>query len=162
MSTRLRLRGAGHGALNMKISIIILISMLTPLRCFAADAGSHDGTWWGNMSHESKLGYILGYWDGELSAHSACTFFWQFQPALAPTKACGNFIESREKVVESAPSWKGTAGQVEEGLNALYSDYRNRLVQVQHALIIVNHQISGEPDEEIQKMIEFWRKTDAQ
>ena len=51
-----------------------------------------------------------------------------------------------------------TAGQVRDGLNNFYEDYRNRKIMVSDAIWLVLQSIGGTPKEEMEKMIEEWRR----
>jgi hypothetical protein len=48
--------------------------------------------------------------------------------------------------------------QLADGLDAFYSDYRNREIAVDGAVWLVVNEISGKSDAEMQTMIENWRK----
>jgi hypothetical protein len=51
-----------------------------------------------------------------------------------------------------------TAGQLADGLDVLYGDYRNRNILLLNAVWLVLNSISGKSDAEMQKMIENFRK----
>jgi hypothetical protein len=56
---------------------------------------------------------------------------------------------------------KITNGQIVEGLNQLYSDFKNRQIILQEAIYVVKKQISGASDEEIQAIFEYLRATES-
>ena len=51
-----------------------------------------------------------------------------------------------------------TNGQLVDGLDKFYSDFRNRRIKVNDAVWLVLNQVAGEPEAEMEKMIENWRK----
>jgi hypothetical protein len=51
-----------------------------------------------------------------------------------------------------------TNGQVVQGLDEFYSDYRNRRIKVASGVWIVLNEISGKSKDEMQKLIETHRK----
>jgi hypothetical protein len=50
------------------------------------------------------------------------------------------------------------AGQVSDGLDAFYKDYRNRSIRVVDAMWVVANSIAGTPQKEIDAMTENFRK----
>ncbi|MGH9822017.1 MAG: hypothetical protein ACREDR_01990 [Blastocatellia bacterium] len=55
-----------------------------------------------------------------------------------------------------------TAGQVREGLDRFYKDYRNRRILVQNAIWLVLNSIAGKPQADWDKMVENYRKNAVQ
>ena len=53
-----------------------------------------------------------------------------------------------------------TNGQIVEGLNQLYSDFKNRQINLREAIYVVKKQIKGASDEEIQTILE-WLRTNS-
>jgi hypothetical protein len=49
-------------------------------------------------------------------------------------------------------------GQIVDGLDQFFSDYRNRRIRVHNAVWLVTNGIAGTPEAELQQMIESWRK----
>jgi hypothetical protein len=54
-----------------------------------------------------------------------------------------------------------TAGQIQDGLNTFYADYRNRRITVDHAVWLVLSGIAGTPQDELEKTIENFRRNAA-
>jgi hypothetical protein len=52
-----------------------------------------------------------------------------------------------------------TNGQVVEGVDKFYSDFRNRRIRVKNAVWIVLNQIAGRPN--VDDMIQHWRQSAA-
>ena len=51
-----------------------------------------------------------------------------------------------------------TAGQIVDGLNVFYEDYRNRKIRIHNAIWLVVQQISGKHKEDMEKTIEYDRR----
>jgi hypothetical protein len=68
-------------------------------------------------------------------------------------KTVASFDEYSEKYLSTV-----TTGQVVEGLDKLYVDYRNRSIRVSSGVWLVLNSINGKSDAEMQKMTESFRK----
>jgi hypothetical protein len=51
-----------------------------------------------------------------------------------------------------------TGGQLVDGLDSFYGDFRNRRILVYSAVWLVLNEIAGTPQDELDKMIQSWRK----
>lgn len=51
-----------------------------------------------------------------------------------------------------------TNGQIVDGLDSLYGDYRNRRIKIADAVWLIVNGIAGTPQKEIDVMIENWRR----
>jgi hypothetical protein len=51
-----------------------------------------------------------------------------------------------------------TTGQICDGLNEFYKDYRNRRINIPNAVWIVLNMTSGKSDDEVRSMVEHFRK----
>ena len=140
-------------------AVVGVLSFAVSQCVFAVE--QHDGAWWAITSPPQQLGYLLGLSDAEAEAQASCDLFWRVQIRLAPNKTCSDFVAKRQIVSESRTPKVGTFGQVMQGLSEFYMDYKNQMILVMHAMIIVEHKIRGTPDAEVQKVIEVWRKLDA-
>ena len=130
---------------------IIIICVLTFV--IHAQANSNDGNEWRKMDRFEKLGYIKGFLDGhnyivwktvKLFLDSNITVSKPFLPHI---------LENSINIFYNI-----TYGQMIEGLDSLYVDYRNRLIQISDGLEIVVTEIRGKSKSEILMMIEEKRK----
>jgi len=55
-----------------------------------------------------------------------------------------------------------TYGQIEEGIENIYGDFRNRSISVVEIVDVVALQLQGESDEKVEKMLQGLRKIAAQ
>jgi hypothetical protein len=106
-----------------------------------------DGNWWNTRTASAKTSYIVGFFDGmELGK--------VFSQPTVQTRSGGALVESQLKefdVIESryreqATKYfsKVTNGQVSDGLDEFYRDFRNRSIPIHYAVDVVVRQISGE------------------
>ncbi len=51
-----------------------------------------------------------------------------------------------------------TNAQLSDGLDSFYEDYRNRRIRVDHGVWLVLNEISGKPKDDMDRMIENWRR----
>lgn len=148
--------------LKLKIVPLFITSVLIGL-CFlksepitAADRSNvqrerRDGNWWQNRSGSEKLEYLVGFFDGMKLGRN-------FAAGGADTKkncdiACfNNYSDNSEKYLRNV-----TAGQVRDGLEEFYKDFRNRGILISDAAWVVLKQIASEPQREINRLIESLR-----
>jgi hypothetical protein len=111
------------------LSLALAIALCTP--AFAAQHRSphhpaegpapiHNGLWWQNKSELFRDGFMTGYKSG--SAHAA-----------------GHALDVNEF----------PAIELIDGLNSFYKDFRNRNILVDDALIYVQDQLHGVPDDKL-------------
>ncbi len=53
--------------------------------------------------------------------------------------------------------YKITIGQIVEGLDVLYSDFKNRNIKINDAIYVVKRQIEGASEEHIEAMLQYLR-----
>ncbi len=151
-----------------KILAVLLLAVLLALgNAGRADEVRIDGNWWNTQTRGSKLLYILGFFDGQVAAQNI------FDGALLIAQAdpkTGKWDRERARVLVQAGNLafssirhdygSVTAGQLTDGLDKIYSDYRNVRIRVQQAIIVVVRSIDGTPDEDVQKVLER-KRSDA-
>jgi hypothetical protein len=121
---------------------------------------TRDGNWWIEQDQSEKLSYMTGFFDGiELGKNFS---YWGYMDEMkakkpdavsAMAKTVASFDEYSEKYLSTV-----TTGQVAEGLDKLYVDYRNRSIRVSSGVWLVLNSISGKSDAEMQKLTESFRK----
>ena len=88
------------------------------------------------------LGNKFSYWEFIHDDKSGCM--------LKVSTSYSNFVGKYFKDV--------TNGQLVDGLDDFYSDYRNRRILLSNAIWLVSNSIAGEDKKKLEKMIENWRK----
>jgi hypothetical protein len=129
-----------------------LVTPLTSMQTRGADENRRDGNWWRQQPQMVKVVYIVGFFDGmELGSDFS---FWKYMDdETLMAKTAASYREYNGKYFGHV-----TSGQLADGLDNFYQDYRNRQIRLQHAVWLVVNAIAGTPQAELDKMIENWRK----
>jgi hypothetical protein len=119
--------------------------LMALLVCFSGMAvAENNGNWWRSLPTSGKVGYVMGYLDG--GCDGAMRVLDEIQPN-----------DERLKRIQKCVWPDGvTYGQIVDGVNHFYSDYRNRLIPTDSALRCVKSEIEGKPLS--QSQIEQMRK----
>ena len=147
----------------MKGMVAALIALLV---ASAAIAGTgYSGDWWTHLSFDDKVHYLVGFLDGQTLAHRK--FDSSIFHALQDPKT-GQYDQNRNPGLialqnavqaEYKIDFNGVSpGQLIEGLNKLYADYRNLRIELADALDVVVLSISGGTDAQTEGLLEFYRK----
>lgn len=142
-------------------TILLVAALLMLSGAGQADELRIDGSWWNAKTKSQKIVYILGFVDGlvytqklfgtalMLAGADPQTDKWSPDRALI-TEQAGKIANNQIHRDFS----NTTAGQLMEGLDKIYSDYRNTGIQVQEAIIVVVRSIDGTSDDDIVKLLE--------
>jgi hypothetical protein len=123
-------------------AIIVLLSCWT----LKGQGERRDGNWWNTLPPAAKSYYILGALDGT-SLGSAFTYPPVVEvngketpnSAAARNKAADLFDANAMRYIANLK-----AGQIRDGLDEFYKDFRNRAIMLRGALEVVLRQIAGE------------------
>jgi hypothetical protein len=126
--------------------------VVTPLD--AQVSSDRDGNWWNLLDENSRLFFVLGFMDG---MHLGNDFsFWdmtdqQKKAYLSPLTS--SYTNMSQRYLSTV-----VAGQIRDGLNEFYADYRNRSILAIGAIWLVLQGIAGIPKDPLDQSIESWRK----
>jgi len=135
----------------MKRQAMFLISTLIAAIALADDDGPRDGNFWRPLNQGSKFTYLVGVFDGvSLGLDLTCR---RDRDDAFTDKVWTSLSQQQCKYFENV-----TNGQIADGLNIFYDDFRNRKITITNALWIVLNQIAGKTHREIQAMILEYRK----
>lgn len=115
-----------------------------------------DGSYWRDSSQTVKAGYISGYISAMSYAQigSAMTCMSIENPKdrnAQASKACISNAQSYD--FDSI-----TVGQLLDGMNAFYKDFRNFKVPMTMAMRLVRDEIRGRTEQDVQKELDSWRQ----
>ena len=115
-----------------------------------------DGSDWRGYSEQFKGGYITGYIHamGTAQVSSAMSCMSIDNPKdknAAISKACISNAQSFD--FQSI-----TVGQLLDGMNAFYKDFRNFKVPLTLAMDLVRDEIRGRTEADVQKYLDSWRQ----
>jgi hypothetical protein len=121
----------------------------------AQESSRRDGNWWRDQTKLHQANYITGFFDGmELgNRFSIWKHLHDKKAGDAVYRAVTSYNEYLNKYFGAV-----TAGQLVDGLNDFYADYRNRSIKLHDGIWLVVNQIAGTPKEEVDLMVENWRK----
>ena len=111
-----------------------------------------DGNWWKEQLKDEKLTYVVGFLEGmELGNRFS---YWGIREKNDPAidKIAVSYREYEAKYLSNV-----TGNRLADGLDAFYSDERNRQTLVHAAIWLVLNQIAGKSELEMQPMIESRR-----
>jgi hypothetical protein len=108
-----------------------------------------NGNWWNDLNALAKYGYIVGYADGSSKADAT------WASGLCKTQVPAKYMAA----VQNGNDYSEfTIGQLVEGVNQFYKDFRNTKILTRDAMMVVRQQISGVPQKEIDEGLEFLRQ----
>lgn len=166
---------------TISVCVALAVFLALCVSVYADEPDDHDGYWWNRNDRMFKLGYIIGLCDGVagvlnslrresliLDSYAAKPeeekeefwMFWGYYPLdWQNTADILRTIGKREWTDWAISS--GTYGQLVDGLDEFYSDYRNKTLAISDALPIVGMELRGLPPEMIddQKRLLRIRKT---
>lgn len=136
--------------------LVLVIASALCLPAAAEVNQRRDGNWWRTSPALEKLAYVTGFFDGmalgsELSYSGIRDKAGRIDPALVDKVATSY-------TAMSVQFKNVTNGQLADGIDKFYEDYRNRTILLSDAVWLVVNSISGKSDAEMQTMIENFRK----
>jgi hypothetical protein len=135
-----------------------VVVMLCSQVCLA-DENRRDGNVWRTMDQPAKTNYMVGFLDGMDLGHSYSIAQLLLKPS---TKSCVKpASDSYQDLVKTYMN-NVTVGQIVEGLDTFYSDYRNRSIRIYNAVMVVVMPFGGVSKEVIESYTEHLRASDNQ
>jgi hypothetical protein len=120
-----------------------------------AQDGRRDGNWWLSTDKTIRLGYVVGFLDG---IHLGERFsYWKLTSDAENTPCVKKMLLASSEYEDKYLS-NVKIRQLNDGLNDFFSDYKNRRIKVDDAMWLVLNGIAGTPREELDKMIENFRR----
>ena len=142
----------------MKKLILVVLIILGTVANVGADEVRFDGNFWNKSDRTVKEFFISGVLGGIIAGQdrvtaSAMEGVEKGQVDMKCFAAISSLRNSLEADLE-----KIKVGQIVDGIDAFYSDSKNRSIKVKWAYLVVRQQIKGASEEEIKKFIESVRK----
>lgn len=137
-------------------SAILAACVLVGSPAFAADKWRVDGNNWRDSQNAiSRVALMQGYVEGYSMAQAIAPFYTCL--AIKESKDC--LARSNEVVGQSMIDFAGlTFGQLRDGVDSFYADYRNRKIELPGAMNYVVKAIRGTPTAELEQMVERMRE----
>jgi hypothetical protein len=128
----------------MRLQRLCLLAAFAPLLCITCHGQSQfDGDFWVPKSKDLKILYVVGFVDGRNDGINDAA------------KALGTDIYN-PKISKLASNV--TVGQIVDGLDEFYKDWRNRKILLRHAMEYVQDEAQGKDDSDL---LRFLRQTDS-
>lgn len=135
---------------------------LAPVAAWSQD--SDNGTWWKLHARGEKTMYVVGFRTGiatgiaEEAATAAAVEAYNLPKEF--NKGLVEFLVAYHKQMSTvrAETENATAGQVVDGVDTLYNDYKNQLIPVRILIRISLQAISGKSQDEIENQLNIHRK----
>ncbi len=143
--------------MNISIRTVLLaLSFALPTLTSAADI-RRDGNWWRSQPNTARVYWVAGFFDG-MDLGNRFSVWKYLKEGTKEEQACAKqatvtYQEFSQKYVEHV-----TAGQLADGLENFYSDYRNRRIELPGAVWLVLNGIAGTPKDELNRRIDSWRE----
>ena len=125
----------------MRAQLIVAASLFVCCVGVSAQEVRHDGTWWNRQSAGFRLLYILGFMDGmDLGSR------FSMPDGAEGTRSSDATLDARRIYKSRTERYftNVTVGQISDGLDAFYRDYRNRSISLADGFEIVLRSIKGE------------------
>lgn len=146
-------------SLRLQVASIALVLVGS---VFANGAEQHEGGYWWNEQPESyKLAFVEGYSDAMAHAiEIACVQYSMKVQAQSSTPTRPNSVWERclkQRGVGQYDFSHMTIGQVVEGVDDFYKDFRNKAIDIQLALDYVRDELKGKSPDELERELKILR-----
>jgi hypothetical protein len=139
---------------SFALLLVIPASASTPL-----EQQLRNGKWWQSLTQSQRWNHVVGIFDGTRLGLNLIL------PATRPGKNRANcFAQITSGFDEAERRYIGdlTNGNIVEGLNAFYRDYRNKRIYIADATLLVLYSIAGTPQKQIDELAETFRRAAMQ
>lgn len=118
----------------------------------ASEPDSRDGFMWLDMNSSTKIGYVMGFCAGA----NVASGLWDSVNDEGPVKLSAK----QKRLASRASDYTGLKfGQLVDGLDEFYRDFRNKQIQVEDAMAYVRNEIQGDTQDLLEKELTVLRKS---
>jgi hypothetical protein len=124
-----------------------------------ADDVRQDGNFWSGMNDSARLNFMVGFFSG-IRLGTRLTVWGLPEKPGEP----GGFSQERLAAFNAFSKMQSqylnnvTIGQLRDGLDEFYRDYRNRSIEIPNAVWLILNEIKGTPRKQLEEMIEGFRR----
>lgn len=136
---------------------------------FAKSISDDDGNDWNSSDTNTKISYMKGFISSScfVASNNDDIGLTLIDPSSVVSKIIGSAISEQEykmrkKKNDTLKRYCITdipIGQIIDGLNVFYKDFKNRQIRLDLSVYIVRKQIEGASNQEIETILLFSRKT---
>jgi hypothetical protein len=135
-----------------RCSICFAVFLFGAISINADAAPTRNGYWWLELNHLERIMFIQGYIDGLTRADKLVRTYIAIQTLKVKDDA------QSDTVMSPLDFYRITYGQLGDGMDAFYGDFRNKRILFDYAMIYVRDQIRGISAAELDIRIENMRK----
>ena len=142
----------------MKQITLVFLMIMGTVAYVGADEIRFDGNFWKNSDQTTKEFFVSGVLGGIFAGQDRvmASAMEDVEKGKIDMK-CFAAISSLKSSLE-ADMKKIKVGQIVDGIDEFYSDFKNRSIKVKWAYLVVMQQIKGTSEEETKKFIESVRQ----
>ncbi len=133
------------------VSCVLLTLLLSCSVVSESEPTRRDGNWWFGRGEEFKTAYVLGMLDGVTLGWDFA--LWGIKDDITTKKVLDAFSETERRRTSHV-----TVGQVTDGLDDFYRDYKNRRIELVYAVQVVLEGTAGMPKDQLEKWVENLRQ----
>jgi hypothetical protein len=138
----------------MKYLWPMLIAVLISSSSQAELTRNRDGNWWRTQMRVEKMAYMTGFLDGMNLGNNLSVRMIDDKTGKDTIDLANHSYDYLiRKYLNNVSN-----DQIADGLDTLYSDYRNRNIGISNAVWVTLLSIAGTPQAEIDKNLEDFRK----
>ncbi len=138
----------------MKTSFIIIL--IFPLLVLAQETKKGDGNYWRQLDSNAKPIYITGFFNGVNFGKGVSYGRWLYDTAFV-SKVNQSFQNFTDKYFKNV-----TYKRICNGLDSLYSDYKNIRITINDGIFLVLYSNSGASQGAYKGLLEDFRKSDKE
>jgi hypothetical protein len=132
---------------------VSFVALLLATTTTTIDSGkAKNGYWWTTFDEPEKLAFVQGYIEGLSRANVLLRGSVNFDDSKIVHKV------SKEPVTSYLDFSEISYGQYIQGLDVFYSDYRNKRINFNAAILYIRDQVRGIAQTELDKRLEGMRK----
>ncbi len=145
----------GHSVIGIHFRWLLVLFILLMISPTARDQANdrRDGNWWRAQSVNTRYAFMTGFLDGLYLGNDFSYWGLTNSKGECVEPIAKSFSDNITKFVSGV-----TNAQLSDGLDSFYEDYRNRRIRVDHGVWLVLNEISGKPKDDMDRMIENWRR----
>jgi hypothetical protein len=120
----------------------------------------HNGFWWVGQSQEFKLGFSTGYGIAMNTVQDrAILMCWEKKGDTKDPKVLREILTacSQEQSAKLFDFNNLTVGQLAEGTDEFYKDFRNKNIEIPTAMLYVRDELKGKPAKELEDKLNLFR-----
>lgn len=146
-----------------KFIFLVLLLTLPTISWTEEKILSSDGYTWESWSKGIKVGWAAGFYDGiEQGTFEGGIFLWAFEDIMKNRYQDSNELEFiKNKLGRSLGERTSfefiSFGQIVNGLDEFYKDFRNKTIEIREAAYMVRLELKGAPKNFIEEQIRIIR-----